>query len=213
MRTDELIAVLAQEAAPVPPGRAERRFLLSLACGPLCAVALMLVLLHPRADLALALTWPMFWMKVLWPLLVGGLACALLLRLGRPGLRAGAGPALAFAPLPLVTLAGLMVLARAAPGDRLALLLGQTWFDCPELVVLLALPAFVLALAALRGMAPTRLRLAGAVAGLFAGAAGAFAYAFHCPEMQLPFLGVWYVLGMAVPAAFGAWLGPRLLRW
>lgn len=213
MKTDELIAALANDAAPVPPGRAERRFLLWLAGGPLCALALMLVLLHPRADLAQALTWPMFWFKVLWPLAMLAMAWVLLLRLGHPGRSAGRAAWAAFAPLPLVTLAGALVLARAEPGGRLPLLLGQTWFECPELIALLALPAFVLAFAALRGLAPTRLRLAGAVAGLFAGAAAAFAYAFHCPELQLPFLGLWYVLGMLVPVAAGAWLGPHLLRW
>jgi hypothetical protein len=33
------------------------------------------------------------------------------------------------------------------------------------------------------------------------------------PELQAPFLAVWYVLGMAVPVAVGALLGPRVLRW
>jgi hypothetical protein len=213
MKTDELIAALAQDAAPVAPGRAERRFLVWLAFGPLCALALMLLVLHPRADIGVAVTWPMFWFKVLWPAVVAAVACALLLRLGHPGLRMGRRPLAAFAPLALVTVVGLLALAQAAPAERLPLLLGATWFECPELIAMLSIPAFVLAFAALRGLAPTRLRLAGAVAGLFAGAAGAFGYAFHCPELQLPFLGVWYVLGMLVPVAFGAWLGPRLLRW
>jgi hypothetical protein len=66
---------------------------------------------------------------------------------------------------------------------------------------------------ALRTFAPTRPAWAGAVAGLVAGALGAFAYAFHCPEMAPPFLAVWYSLGMLIPAAAGALLGPRLLRW
>ena len=52
-----------------------------------------------------------------------------------------------------------------------------------------------------------------AAAARFAGAAAAFAYAFHCPEMQAPFLAVWYVLGMLIPAAVGAALGQRMLRW
>jgi hypothetical protein len=65
----------------------------------------------------------------------------------------------------------------------------------------------------MRGLAPTRLRLAGAGVGLLAGAAGAFVYAFHCPELAAPFLGMWYLLGMAIPTALGALLGPRALRW
>jgi hypothetical protein len=38
-------------------------------------------------------------------------------------------------------------------------------------------------------------------------------YAFHCPELAAPFLGVWYVLGMLIPAALGALIGPRVLHW
>src|SRR5690606_10056653 len=55
--------------------------------------------------------------------------------------------------------------------------------------------------------------VAGAAAGVLAGGAGAFAYAFHCPELAAPFLAVWYVLGMAMPVVAGALIGPRLLRW
>jgi hypothetical protein len=31
--------------------------------------------------------------------------------------------------------------------------------------------------------------------------------------MAAPFIGFWYLLGMLIPAAAGALLGPRLLRW
>jgi hypothetical protein len=66
---------------------------------------------------------------------------------------------------------------------------------------------------ALRSLAPTRLRLAGTAAGLAAGAVGASVYQLHCPELAAPFLGTWYVLGILAPAALGALIGPRLLRW
>jgi len=42
---------------------------------------------------------------------------------------------------------------------------------------------------------------------------GALAYSLHCPELAAPFLGIWYVLGILIPTAFGAWAGPRLLHW
>jgi hypothetical protein len=54
---------------------------------------------------------------------------------------------------------------------------------------------------------------AGAAAGLLSGAIAATIYGFHCPEMAAPFLLVWYTLGIAFSAAFGAFLGPRLLAW
>lgn len=65
----------------------------------------------------------------------------------------------------------------------------------------------------MRGLAPTRLALAGAASGLLAGALGALVYALHCTEIAAPFLGIWYVIGMLIPTAIGALLGPRMLRW
>jgi hypothetical protein len=91
--------------------------------------------------------------------------------------------------------------------------LGQTAAACPFLITLLATPVLLGGFWALRGLAPTRLRLAGTSVGLLAGAAGACVYALHCPEMAAPFLGTWYVLGIAIPTALGALLGPRVLRW
>lgn len=213
MNTDDLIAALAANPAPVDAARSDRRFLLRLAPGPVLALVLMLVLLGPRPDLAAAATLPMFWVKLALPASVGIGAWLLLARLGHPGVRLGGGPAAAIAPLVLMGAAGALVLWQAPVGERLALLLGQTWAQCPLAIALLAVPALGFALWALRGLAPTRLPLAGAAAGLFAGAAGAFAYAFHCPELQAPFLAVWYAAGMLIPAALGALLGRRALRW
>jgi hypothetical protein len=65
----------------------------------------------------------------------------------------------------------------------------------------------------LKDLAPTRLRWTGAGAGLAAGSLGALVYTLHCPELAAPFIGVWYLLGMLIPTAVGALLGPRLLRW
>jgi hypothetical protein len=66
---------------------------------------------------------------------------------------------------------------------------------------------------ALRGLAPTRPVLTGAAAGWLAGAMAAMVYSLHCPEMEAPFLAVWYVLGMLASAGLGALAGTRLLRW
>jgi hypothetical protein len=66
---------------------------------------------------------------------------------------------------------------------------------------------------ALKGLAPTRLRLAGAAAGWLSGALAALVYCLHCPEIEAPFVGIWYLLGMSIPTLAGGLLGPRLLRW
>jgi hypothetical protein len=213
MKTDDLITALATAAPPVDPAGADRRFLLRLAAGVLLALLLMLVFLGPRPDLAAAAALPMFWVKLGLPAAVGGAAWLLLMRLAHPGMRTGSAGAAALLPLALMAGAGALVLLRTPGAERLGLLLGATWRECLLSIGLLSLPVLLLALRALRGLAPTRLPLAGASAGLFAGAAAAFAYAFHCPELAAPFLGAWYVLGMLIPCAAGAALGRRALRW
>lgn len=213
MKTDDLIALLSADAAPVDPRRAGRRFDARLALAPLLALGLVLLFLGPRPDLAAAAMQPMFWLKLAMPAGVAGVAWLLLRRLGHPGAPLGRLPGTAAVPIVAMWLLAAVVLLQAPAADRLSLVLGSTWRDCALHIALLALPALAFAFAAARQLAPTRLRLAGAVAGLFAGAAGAFAYAFHCPEVQAPFLAVWYVAGMLLPAALGALLGRSWLRW
>lgn len=213
MRTDDLIGLLAADLAPVDPGRAERRTLAKLAAGALVAMAAMLLWLGPRPDIAAAATLPMFWLKLALPAGLAAAALVALRRLGHPGVPLGRALLAAAAPVALVWLLAGAVLLAAAPAERLPLVLGETWRQCPVTITVLSVPALALAFWALRGLAPTRLRLAGAVAGLFAGAAAALAYALHCPEMEAPFLAVWYVLGMLIPAGAGALLGPHLLKW
>jgi hypothetical protein len=213
MRTDDLVAALAAGAAPVDHGRVERRFRGRLLAGVAIAFALTLLLLGPRPDLAEAMRLPMFWVKAALPASVAFAGWVLLSRLGHPGVRVGGSALAAAAPLVLVFVAGLLLLWQSAPAERTGLLFGQTWRSCLVNIPLLALPALALALWALRGLAPTRLVAAGAAAGLFAGAAGAVAYALHCPELEVPFLGAWYVAGMLIPAGLGALAGRRVLHW
>ena len=80
-------------------------------------------------------------------------------------------------------------------------------------VFTLALPIFAGLLWSFRRLAPTRLRLTGATAGLAAGAWAATLYCLHCPESSALFVLTWYTLGMGLAAIAGALLGPRLLRW
>ena len=91
--------------------------------------------------------------------------------------------------------------------------MGKTWLSCAFNIAWVSAPVLVGMLWAVKGMAPTRPALAGACAGLASAAAGAMVYALHCPEMQAPFLAVWYMLGMLIPTAVGAVVGAKLLRW
>jgi hypothetical protein len=212
VKTEDLVAMLAAGAEPVAPGAAVRRYAIALGWGACGALLLMLILLGVRPDLAGAVRLPMFWVKLAFPACLAAAALYATARLSRPGVRLGRVPAALAAPVSAMWLLALFALVNGA-GERGALIFGSTWSVCPLLVALLSLPAFVAAMWAMRGLAPTRLTLAGAAAGLLAGAVGALIYAIHCPEMDAPFLAIWYLLGMLIPAAAGAALGPRLLRW
>ncbi|WP_454732847.1 MULTISPECIES: DUF1109 domain-containing protein [Cupriavidus] len=213
MKTDDLISMLATGVTPVERHPLARRFGTAIAAGAAMAAVLVAATLHVRADLAEVAATPLFWAKVALPfsLLLGALWMAT--RLARPGVAPGASWLGIGVPFASIWLAALYVAARTPDGERMAAVLGQTWRVCPFNIVMLSVPVFIAVFWALRGLAPTRLALTGAVGGLLSGAVATLAYCLHCPEMGVAFWGVWYVLGMLLPTAIGALLGPRLLRW
>lgn len=213
MKTDDLISMLAAGASPVESGAATRRLRRAMAWSLPCAALLMAIFLGVRPDLREAALLPMFWLKFLFPVGVAALAFAIAQRLSRPGVRLGHLPAALAAAFIALWLAGAIILGMAAPSQRGEMLFGESWDSCPFNIAFLSVPLFAAAMWAMKGLAPTRLSLAGAAAGLLAGAVAAAVYALHCPEMQPPFIGVWYVAGMLIPTAAGAIAGPRLLRW
>jgi len=213
MKTDDLVNLLASGANPVRRHAIAYRYAVAIGVGVAAAILLMLGLLGVRHDLVEAIRLPMFWAKLAY---AAGLAAASLLaviRLSRPGARLDGLPAFLAAPVLGMWALAAMVLTNAEPAQRLGLLLGSTSASCPFLIALLSIPMFVAALWAMQGLGPTRQRLAGSAAGLLSGAIGALVYCLHCPEMEAPFIGSWYLLGMLIPAATGALLGSRLLRW
>ena len=213
MKTDDLVTMLASGAGPVEPGATARRYATALGWGAFGATLLLALVLGVRPDLAQAARLPMFWMKLAFPACLAAGALYAAARLSRPGAQLGRVPAALAAPVLAMWLLAAFVLLSAAAGEREELIFGGTWYACPLFVALLSLPLFAAAMWAMKGLAPTRLALAGAAAGLLAGAAGALIYALHCPEMGAPFLAIWYLLGMLIPTAAGALIGPRLLRW
>ena len=213
MRTDELIAMLANGADAVEPHALRRRYGLALGWGACGTTLLMAIMLGVRPDLAAAARLPMFWVKLAFPaaLLAGALLA--MLRLSRPGVRLGRVPAAIAASVLAMWLLAAVVLLGAAPREYDKLIFGDTWASCPFNIAILSMPLFAALLWAMKGLAPTRVALAGAAAGLLSGAGGALVYALYCTEMAAPFIGIWYLLGMLIPTALGAMLGPRLLRW
>jgi len=212
MRTDDLIAQLSSGLEPVKSGAVARLLTVAVMAGIAGSLLIFLVMMGPRHDLAGAMSHPGMWTKMAYCLAVAGFGLWLVERAGRPGAEM-ARPAL-FLALPLLGIALLAGLQMGAPGaDMPGLVMGRSSRVCAALVTLTALPTLAATFWALRKLAPTRLTLAGAGAGLFAGAVGAFVYCFHCTEEAAPFIAVWYSLGIAAVTAIGALLGRYLLRW
>lgn len=213
MKTDALIEAIVARGGAMPPRSMHRRYAASLAAGTAVTALAMLMTLGPRHDFAQAITLPMFWVKLAFVASLAILGTLAAFRAGLPGRRISAQLRGIVAVVVCVWIVAIAAVVESAPGARTALLLGGTWRTCPWLVAGLSVPVFVGIASAMRRMAPTHPRRAGAFAGFASGATAAFVYAFHCPELAAPFIGTWYVLGMLVPTLVGALLGPRLFRW
>lgn len=211
MRTETLIDMLARHAGPAPRALAARRLCPAMAAGLLasgCAAIAWFGLIP----------WSLFGTPVPWTKMVYASALAAaagwwVARLSRPAASAVRPRRVVIAVV--LAMAGIGLLSwLSEPADRrLVALLGHSWFNCPPSVLALSLPALAAALWAVRGLAPTRPRMAGFAAGLLAGSVGAFGYSLSCPEASAAFVAVWYSLGIALTGVAGAILGPRVLRW
>jgi hypothetical protein len=177
------------------------------------AALLMLGLLNIRADLATAALLPAFWLKVGFVASLAAAALFAVLRLSRPGASLEHVAGLLAAPVVVMWGLAAFILFDSDPQQRPALFWGATWKSCPLLIAMLSVPLFAGVMWAMRGLAPTHTRLAGFAAGLLSGTTAALVYCLHCPEMAVPFIGFWYLLGMLVPAIVGTLLSERLLRW
>jgi hypothetical protein len=213
VNTNELITMLATSAEPVEQNAATRKFAIAVGWGLFGATLLMALFLGIRSDIAHAALLPMFWVKLLVPAIAALAGLRTAKRLACPGMRPGRAPALIGILLLIAWTGTAATLFEASPDERATLIFGGTWKTCPFSIALLSLPPFVGAFWAMKKLAPTRLRVVGASAGLLAGAMAAAVYALHCPEMAVPFLGIWYVLGIAIPTLVGCMIGPLLLEW
>lgn len=214
MKTDDLIDMLSSGPdAGVAPDAGSRSTLVPLFAGLVASAALMLALLGVRPDLAEEMTQLAFWSKVAFSLTLAVAGWQAVKRLSVPGARIAALPVYLSMPVLLAWFAAALMLVTAAPETRASLFWGSTWRYCPLLIALISVPIFAAVLHFTRSRAPTRLRTAGAAAGFAAGAAAAAVYCLHCPELSIVFVGFWYLLGMLIPAAVGAAIGPRVLAW
>ncbi len=210
--TDDLINKLTANLKPVAP-RAMHQLLLRYATGGIAGgLAIMLGFLGARHDLLSVMTTAAYWMKFGYAALLLILLIPALFTLSRP-VRAE----LHWRPLATLLAcfasAALIQLMNAEPEQAEVLIWGQTALVCPWLIVLIALPTLTLLLVAMRRLAPANPALTGLAAGIVAGAVGVLIYSLHCPESGMPFIVIWYTLGVAITGFLGMIGGRVFLHW
>jgi hypothetical protein len=212
VKTDDLIRALAadNEVRAMPLGRA---LALALIPGVAIALGLHFAVLGLRPHLLTQLGEPRLLFKLCLTFLLAALCGALVSRIARPGAdirRISLLLAIVPALLAAAGLAELLAIPAAEWGQRLV---GTNAIFCLKSIPFLAAAPLVAVLLALRQGAPEHPTLAGAAAGLFAGAIGAACYATHCPDDSPLFVAAWYTLAIGLVAAIGAAAGRRLLCW
>jgi hypothetical protein len=169
--------------------------------------------LGARPDIAAAAETARFLFKFVAMATLGAGAFALVRALSRPGEGWRKPMALTAAAPALIAIAVLIELAVLPPDAWGPSLMGANSLACFLSISLIGLGPLAGFLAALRHGAPTRPGLAGAAAGLLAGALAATFYALHCPDDSPLFLAAWYTAAIATLAAAGAAGARWLVRW
>lgn len=213
MNTDELIADMSRTVRPVRRHAVAMRIAVGMALGGVGTVLLILAWLGINPDLGLAMRGYAFWMKWIYTISLALCAVAATIHLARPDSGKMGWLWIMAVPALLLAVIGLIEMAHAPSTQWLPMWLGVSWKSCSASVFLLSIPIFAGLLWSFRQLAPTRLRLAGATAGLAAGAWAATLYCLHCPEVSAIFVLTWYSLGIGLTALLGSAIGPRLLRW
>ncbi|TAX72603.1 DUF1109 family protein [Rhizobium leguminosarum] len=211
--TEDVIDSLVRDLKPVPRHALERRFALAILPALAVSLLLMLILLGLRTDMAKALMLPVFWIKSAYNGLLAIAAFAAVYRLSRPDGSEGRFFGIAAAIILALAVMAVIQLALSPAASYPVLVLGSSALHCPLLIFAFAMPILIANTWVLRGGAPSNLGVTGFIAGIAAGASGAWVYSWFCTENGLPFVTLWYSLGILLTGAIGALLGPRLLRW
>ena len=213
-KTNELIEDLVRDLRPV--GRHALAGLLTRALVPGMALSACIILFGHglRPDLGAAVFVPAFWVKSAYPLLLGLIGLGALLTVARPGGRPlGSALKVAIVYALLVALAVLQMRQATSPDESHRLVMGISALYCPLIILATGAPLLAATFWFLRRSAPTSPTLAGTVAGLAAGALGAWIYSWGCIENGLPFVALWYTLGIVLCTMLGGLMGRFWLRW
>jgi hypothetical protein len=213
VKTDDLIAALALDAAPVGPRGLDLRLVGAALAAAVLIGALVVVGIGVRPDLSSAMLGPTFWLKAGYTAVVAVAGGWLMSRLGRPGASVRGPLTGLLCVLAVAVVAGAANLMMAPPEMRMHTWLGHSWSFCARAITGLSLVAAPFIFFAGRSFAPTRPVLSGFVAGLTAGAIAATLYGLACNESTAAFVATWYSLGILAAGAVGAVVGRLLPRW
>ena len=213
MKTEDLISMLSTNVEVVDHRRVGRNIGMAVVAGAAVAVAMVFIVLGPRADLTTVGTFIPSLLKVAFTVIILVPASIYLIRLTRPGGERRSSVALVALPFIAIMLLVVLSLGFAPSSHWKATILSDEWLECVISIPLIAIVPFSVIVWAVRQMAPTDLARTGALAGLVAGCLSATGYAFHCADDSVPFFALWYG-GTIALCTFAGWrLGPKLLRW
>ncbi len=213
MNTDKLIQILASDPLRDSHPTLKRQLLLSIGLGGGISFLMMATILKVRPDLMFAATLPFFWLKIGFALSLLWVGLYEAIKTAFPGNRKSNSYWKVVMPVLAVWIIAYWTITNPSSPDTMELVKGSTWQVCSLLIAFLSIPIFILIFYVLKDMACVRPRLTGFMAGLFSGGLAASIYSLHCPELSPVFLGIWYLLGMMIPAIAGALLGGKILRW
>jgi hypothetical protein len=212
VKTSEFIAALA--ADPIPESvHLRRRFAAAVAVGLVGALALYVLFVGPRPDIAEAARTVRFNLKFVVALTLALPSLLLLFRLARPDARPGSLALWLFAPLILLALAVVVELIVVPSSEWLPRLIGHNMRYCTTMIPMMAAPILAALIAAMRAGAPQHPGWTGALAGAASAGLAAFLYASHCTDDSPLFVATWYPIATLVCAGVGALAGRRFLAW
>lgn len=213
MNTNELIQLLSSKPLEKPPLRFSLRISGAVIIGGSISFLLLTFILGIRPELLQEIKLPEFWIKFCFALALVGVGLIATTKTSRPGKQKTHYFHAVITPIMVMWLIGTWFGIQPNSASLLESIEGSTWQACSLLIALLSTPIFIAVFWSLKSMAPVRPRLTGFMAGLFSGGISACIYCLHCPELSPIFVGVWYLIGMLIPATMGAILGKKFLNW
>lgn len=198
--TADLITQLADQAKPVGAWRVASRLTTAALAGGLASITVQLLTIGVRQDALGA--FDIIVAKLMAVSLVAAAWAWLLRKLASPGSADRLKRTLAAGTVAVF----LVIVVSGSPSWS-----GVT--RCVTQVLVLALPAFVILVVAIRRCAPTDLVQAGIAVGMLAGAIGVLGYSLGCTADD-PTVVAWrYGLAILVWGLIGGALGKVVLRW